>query len=87
MLAAIAALTIVNALTIFLFWFDKRQAVTGNRRVRESHLLLLALIGGSLGALCARRIFRHKTRKEPFSTTLILICGVQSSALVGLALL
>ncbi len=87
LLVAIPALITVNALTILIFWFDKRRAIAGDRRIRESDLLLLAMIGGSPGALFARRAFRHKTRKEPFSTMLLLICTVQLGALIGLAFL
>lgn len=81
---AISLLFGVNALTIALFWFDKRRAVAGDRRVPEADLLLLALLGGTPGALFARRVFRHKTRKEPFSTMLLLICVAQIGTIIGL---
>lgn len=68
----VAALTLVmvliNGVTITSFWHDKRAAIAGWRRIPEANLLTLALLGGSPGALLARRMFRHKTRKEPFST-------------------
>jgi uncharacterized membrane protein YsdA (DUF1294 family) len=67
----ISALIVLNVWTIVCFWYDKRRAIAGERRVRESDLLSLALIGGSPGALLARHLFRHKTRKEPFSTQLL----------------
>ena len=78
-------LALVNGWTVFRFWDDKRRARAGQRRIAESDLLGLALIGGSPGALLARRVFRHKTRKEPFSTRLQLICALQLGALLGLA--
>jgi uncharacterized membrane protein YsdA (DUF1294 family) len=67
------------------FWQDKRRAQAGERRIPESDLLALAVFGGSPGALLARRLFRHKTRKEPFSTRLQLVCALQLGALAGLA--
>ena len=82
----IPALMFVNAVTILSFWDDKRRAVESRRRIRESDLLGLALIGGSPGALLARRLFRHKTRKEPFSTQLFVIVALQIGAIVGLML-
>jgi uncharacterized membrane protein YsdA (DUF1294 family) len=82
----ISALLLVNAWTILRFWQDKRRAMSGERRIAESDLLGLALIGGSPGALLARHLFRHKTRKEPFSTQLILILVVQVGAIIGFAL-
>ncbi len=53
-----------------LFGFDKQHAEAGRWRIAESTLLGLALIGGSLGAYSGRALFRHKTRKMPFSRIL-----------------
>ena len=76
----------VNAWTVLRFWQDKQRAIAGARRIAESDLLGLALMGGSPGALLARRWFRHKTRKKPFSTYLLLIAALQAGALLGLAM-
>ena len=81
-----AAFLAVNCWTIFRFWQDKRRAVAGERRIAEADLLGLALIGGSPGALLARRWFRHKTRKEPFSTRLLSITAVQVGGIIGLVI-
>ena len=75
----------VNSWAILSFWHDKRRAMIGARRIREADLLGIALIGGSPGALLARRLFRHKTRKEPFSTRLLLIAAIQLGAVAVLA--
>jgi len=75
----------VNALTILRFWQDKQRAIRNQRRISEGDLLGLALIGGSPGALLARHWFRHKTRKQPFSTLLILIAVLQIGAVAGFA--
>ncbi len=80
-----AFLLAVNCWTILRFWQDKQRARADERRIRESDLLGLALIGGSPGAFLARRLFRHKTRKEPFSTQLQIIAVVQLGTLIGLA--
>jgi uncharacterized membrane protein YsdA (DUF1294 family) len=81
----IPALVLVNLWTILRFWQDKRRAMTGERRIRESDLLGLALIGGSPGAFLARHLFRHKTRKEPFSSQLLMILVLQCGAIIGIA--
>jgi uncharacterized membrane protein YsdA (DUF1294 family) len=79
-------LVLVNLWTILRFWQDKQRAIARERRVPEADLLGLALIGGSPGALLARRLFRHKTRKEPFSTRLLVIVALQAGAIIGIAI-
>ena len=85
-LIAILAFVLVNLITILRFRQDKQRAIAGERRIPEAELLGLALLGGSAGALAARRMFRHKTRKQPFSTSLFLIVAVQAGVLIGLTL-
>ncbi|RYE01184.1 MAG: DUF1294 domain-containing protein [Sphingomonadales bacterium] len=84
-LAAALALLIVNLWTIWRFHDDKHRAMLGHRRVPEANLLALAFAGGTPGAFLARAWFRHKTRKQPFSTWLWLIATVQAGALIALA--
>lgn len=77
---ALVWLVAINAWTMLRFRQDKMRAIAGGRRIPEADLLGLALMGGSPGAFAARRLFRHKTRKEPFSTHLMLIAAVQIGA-------
>lgn len=82
-----AALGLLNLWTFILFWHDKRRAVAGGRRVSEASLLWCAALGGWGGALAGRRLFRHKTRKQPFATLLLLIAGLEAGGvLVWLAI-
>ena len=76
-------LVAINLWTFLAFGHDKQRAIEGGRRVAEANLLTLALIGGSPAALLARRTFRHKTRKEPFSTLLLLIVAIQLGLIAG----
>ena len=48
---------------------------------------MLAVIGGTSGAIAGQQILRHKTRKEPFRTLLWLIAGAQAVLLVAAAVL
>jgi uncharacterized membrane protein YsdA (DUF1294 family) len=75
----------VNLAAFAAFGQDKRNAQRGERRISERSLLMLAAVGGSLGAVAAQRVFRHKTRKEPFRTILYLIMAAQGLAIVALA--
>lgn len=87
-MTALAALVlgVLNLATFLVFGWDKLAAVQGRSRIPERLLLVLAALGGSPGALVARPVFRHKTRKQPFSGWLTLIVFVQVVAIVaGLA--
>lgn len=78
------ALGAINLLVFVLFGLDKALARRDARRIRESTLLWLAFIGGTPGAYAARRLFRHKTRKQPFSDHLFAIAVLQTIAIGGL---
>jgi len=57
---------ILSLLTFVIYGWDKRAAMRAERRCSERTLHLLGLAGGWPGGLLARRMFRHKTRKQPF---------------------
>ena len=69
-------LFIINVITYVTFAGDKRAAELGRRRISERDLLTLAFIGGTPGALIAQQMLRHKTRKEPFRSTLWTLAGL-----------
>jgi uncharacterized membrane protein YsdA (DUF1294 family) len=75
-------LLLINGLAYLAFRFDKRAAVEGRRRIPEKHLLLLAALGGSPAALFAQQTLRHKTRKQPFASLLLVIASLQALALI-----
>ena len=67
----------INLITLLFYGFDKYQARSNGFRVPEIVLHLLALIGGSPGALLGQILFRHKTRKVKFSFVFIMIVIIQ----------
>lgn len=67
---ALAAFALVNLWTFMLFGVDKIRAEAGGWRVPEGTLLGWAFLGGTIGAYAGRAVFRHKTRKQPFSSHL-----------------
>ncbi len=81
----VAAFAAVNVWTFMLFGLDRIRAEEGSWRVAEATLLMWSFIGGSMGAYAGRAIFRHKTRKQPFSSNLHQIAIVQgiASAIAG----
>ena len=63
----------------FLFYgYDKRQAVRNRPRVPEVILHLLALLGGTPGALMGQLVFRHKTKKLSFRIVFLAIVLLQA---------
>ena len=74
----------VNLAAFGAFAADKRAAIAGQDRVRESTLLTLAAVGGAFGAVCAQQVLRHKTRKEPFKTYLATIIVLELAGVFSL---
>ena len=56
----------VNLLTFVTYGIDKYKARHNRWRIPEATLLLLAALGGSIGALLAMRLLRHKTQHKKF---------------------
>lgn len=75
-------LIVINILTFIVYGIDKAAAKAHKRRVRISTLLLLAAIGGSLGALLGMSIFRHKTKKWYFVFPVPLMLVAQAVIIV-----
>ncbi|MBY5351064.1 DUF1294 domain-containing protein [Rhizobium leguminosarum] len=76
----------LNLLVFSIYFMDKQASRHGRRRISERTLLVLALIGGSLGALAAQHLLRHKTRKEPFRSILAAILILHGALIAVLGL-
>lgn len=72
---------VINVVAFAAFGVDKQKASMQQQRISEATLLQLAFFGGSPGAYAGRHLFRHKTRKQPFSSTLFTIVVIQLLAL------
>ena len=59
-------LAAVNLLAFALYGVDKVKSKKGAWRIPEATLLLVAFLGGSVGALLGMEVFRHKTRHAKF---------------------
>ena len=75
-------LLIINALGFLLMLVDKWKAKKNRWRVRESTLLLIAALGGSVGSLLGMYLFRHKTLHLKFTLGIPLILAGQCIAAV-----
>jgi uncharacterized membrane protein YsdA (DUF1294 family) len=72
----ITYLLIINAVSFLFMLIDKRKAVKKAWRIPEATLLGIAAIGGSLGAVLAMRLFRHKTLHPKFAIGLPVLLAV-----------
>lgn len=70
-------LLIVNIATFALYGIDKLKARTGSWRVSEKTLLLMAGIGGSIGAWIGMKVWHHKTKHKKFVFGIPVILAVQ----------
>ena len=61
---------------------DKLKAKKGWWRIPEATLLMLAVIGGSIGAWCGMMLFRHKTKHWKFKLGVPVIILLQFALLV-----
>jgi len=74
----------LNIATLLLFGFDKLSAQVGLRRIPERLLYLATFLGGSIGALIAMYVFRHKTRKTSFQLVIALLVLIQIALVLWL---
>ena len=67
----------INIVTFLVYGIDKWKAKQGSWRISETTLLILAVIGGSIGALLGMKVWRHKTQHKKFKYGLPLILIIQ----------
>lgn len=67
----------VNTLTFLLYGIDKYKAKKARWRISETTLLMMAVIGGSIGAWAGMRLWHHKTMHKKFKYGIPLIILLQ----------
>ena len=70
-------LIVINVVTFLVYGIDKWKAKQDGWRISEVSLLILAVIGGCIGALLGMKIWRHKTMHKKFKYGLPLILIIQ----------
>ena len=58
---------VINLIGILIMYIDKKKARYGRWRISEKTLLIIALLGGSIGTMIGMHLFRHKTQKIKFT--------------------
>lgn len=70
---AIIYLPMINLTAFIMYFSDKTRAIKHRWRIPEATLLFIAVLGGSLGAFAAMKVFRHKTKHPKFYITVPLL--------------
>ena len=70
-------LAAINVITFLVYGIDKLKAQKGKWRIPEATLLLLAIVGGSIGAWCGMKVWHHKTMHKKFKYGVPLILMIQ----------
>ena len=77
----------INIATFITYGIDKLKAKKDMWRIRESMLLLLAVLGGSIGALLGMKVWRHKTKHRKFKYGVPCILLLQIAAALYLLMI
>ncbi|MBQ9334831.1 MAG: DUF1294 domain-containing protein [Lachnospiraceae bacterium] len=79
-------LVVVNLLGFAMMGIDKARARKRAWRIPEAHLMIVALIGGSVGSILGMWMFRHKTKHRYFVYGLPVILILQIAIVVAVIL-
>ena len=77
-------LFVINAVAFIVYGIDKLKARKGRWRIPEATLLLLAIVGGSIGAWLGMKAWHHKTMHLKFKYGLPAIILLQLALAVYL---
>ena len=78
----IYALFALNLITFIIYGIDKFKAKKAKWRISEATLILLAVIGGSIGAWLGLQVWRHKTQHKKFFIGIPMILTLQVIATI-----
>ena len=73
----LAYLLAINVATFLVYGIDKLKAKRAKWRISEATLLLLAAVGGSIGAWMGMKVWHHKTLHMKFRYGVPLILLLQ----------
>ena len=77
-------LLVLNAVAFIMYGIDKYKAKKAKWRIPEATLLLLAVLGGSIGAWMGMKIWHHKTMHKKFKYGIPAILLIQIAAMTYL---
>lgn len=75
---------VMGVIAFFTYGIDKYRAGHDMWRIPENTLLLLALLGGAIGAYLGMKTFHHKTQHKKFTIIVPLLALIQLAAVFWL---
>lgn len=72
----------INIVAFLVYGIDKVKARKNKWRIPEATLLMLAVIGGSIGAWLGMKVWHHKTLHKKFKYGLPLILMAQIALII-----
>lgn len=78
------ALAAINVAAFIVYGIDKLKAGRGQWRISETALLMIALLGGSIGAWAGMNLWHHKTQHWKFKYGIPLVAVVHIAVCVAL---
>lgn len=79
-------IVVISLMSVIVTIVDKLKAVHNGWRIKESTLLILSALGGSVAMYITMQIIRHKTRKLKFMLGIPAIFILQVAAAVVICL-
>ncbi len=79
-----AYLLVINVIGFLSMSIDKKRALNGEWRIKESMLLSIAFAGGGIGSYVGMQVKRHKTKHKKF-TIGVPVAMVVSYLILGIA--
>ncbi len=66
-------MVIINFISFIVFGVDKSKSQKNQWRIKESTLIVLSFVGGSMGSIIGMIVYHHKLNKKKFYIGIPLI--------------
>lgn len=70
-------LIVINIIGFLSMYIDKKRAIKKQWRISEKALIIIAIVGGSIGSYLGMQQFRHKTKHSKFKFGIPIIIILQ----------
>ncbi len=75
-------LAVISLIAVIITLSDKQRAKKGKWRIKESTLLIVSALGGSVAMYITMQLIRHKTQKLKFMLGIPLMALLQAALFI-----